>query len=66
MKLGVINNALVVKFIGDVDNLVCSPYKTKLETVINENKYKKVIPDSCVTKKNSYICKKYSWYEKVD
>jgi stage II sporulation protein AA (anti-sigma F factor antagonist) len=45
MKLGVINNALVVKFIGDVDNLVCSPYKTKLETVINENKYKKVIMD---------------------
>jgi len=45
MRLGISNNALVVKFIGDVDNLVCSSYKTKLETVINENKYKKVIMD---------------------
>ena len=45
MKLGVANNALVVKFIGDVDNLVCASYKSKLETIINENKYKKVIMD---------------------
>lgn len=45
MKLGITKNALVVKFIGDVDNLVCEPYKNKLETVINENKYKKVIMD---------------------
>ena len=26
----------------------------------------KTISDSCVTKKYSYICKKYSCYEKVD
>ncbi len=45
MKLGTTNNALVVKFIGDVDNLVCEPYKNKLETIINENKYRKVIMD---------------------
>lgn len=46
MKLGVSNsNTLVVKFIGDVDNVVCDSYKNKLETVINENKYKKVIMD---------------------
>ena len=45
MKLGMCNNTLVVKFYGDVDNLVCSSYKTKLETVINENKYKKVVMD---------------------
>lgn len=45
MKLGILNNALIVKFIGDVDSLVCSSYKTKLETVIDENKYKKVIMD---------------------
>lgn len=45
MKLGILNNALVVKFIGDVDCLVYSLYKTKLETVIEENKYKKVIMD---------------------
>jgi stage II sporulation protein AA (anti-sigma F factor antagonist) len=45
MKLGILSNALVVKFIGDVDNLVCSTYKTKLETIIEENKYKKVIMD---------------------
>ena len=45
MKLGILNDALVVKFIGDVDCLVCSLYKTKLETVIEENKYKKVIMD---------------------
>lgn len=46
MKLGIVNSStLVVKFIGDVDNLVCEPYKNKLETVINENKYKKVIMD---------------------
>ena len=45
MKLGIIEDALVVKFIGDIDNLVCSSYKTKLETIINENKYKKVIMD---------------------
>lgn len=50
MKLGIANEALVVKFIGDVDNLVCEPYKNRLETLINENKYKKVIMDfSCVT-----------------
>ena len=37
MKLGIVNSStLVVKFVGDVD---------KLETVINENKYKKVIMD---------------------
>ena len=42
MKLGIVNSStLVVKFVGDVDNLVCEPYKNKLETVINENKYKK-------------------------
>ena len=45
MKLGITNNALVVKFIGDVDNLVAHSYKSKLETIINENKYKKVIMD---------------------
>ena len=45
MKLGVIKDALIVKFIGDVDNLVCSSYKNKLETIISENKYKKVIMD---------------------
>lgn len=45
MKLGIANNALIVKFIGDVDNLVCESYKNKLETIINENKYKKVIMD---------------------
>lgn len=45
MKLGIANNALVVKFIGDVDNLVSESYKSKLETIINENKYKKVIMD---------------------
>ena len=45
MKLGIANNALVVKFIGDVDNLVCTSYKNKLETIIDENKYKKVIMD---------------------
>ena len=45
MKLGTANDTLVVKFIGDVDNLVCEPYKNKLETIINENKYKKVIMD---------------------
>lgn len=45
MKLGIANNALVVKFIGDVDNLVSEGYKNKLETIINENKYKKVIMD---------------------
>ena len=45
MKLGIANNALVVKFSGDVDNLVCESYKNKLETIINENKYKKVIMD---------------------
>lgn len=45
MKLGISNNALVVRFIGDVDNLVCESYKNKLETIINENKYKKVIMD---------------------
>jgi stage II sporulation protein AA (anti-sigma F factor antagonist) len=45
MKLGIANNALIVKFVGDVDNLVCEPYKNKLETIINENKYKKVIMD---------------------
>ena len=45
MKLGVIKGALVVKFIGDVDNLVCSVYKNKLETIIEENKYKKVLMD---------------------
>ena len=45
MKLGITKNSLVVKFIGDVDNLVFEPYKNKLETVINENKYKKVIMD---------------------
>ena len=50
MKLGIANNTLVVKFSGDVDNLVCESYKSKLETIINENKYKKVIMDfSCVT-----------------
>ena len=36
MKLGVTKNALIVKFIGDVDNLVCEPYKNKLETIINK------------------------------
>lgn len=45
MKLGIASNALVVKFIGDVDNLVSEGYKNKLETIINENKYKKVIMD---------------------
>ena len=45
MKLGIANDALVVKFIGDVDNLVCEYYKAKLEAIINENKYKKVIMD---------------------
>lgn len=45
MKLGIANNALIVKFIGDVDNLVSEIYKQKLETIINENKYKKVIMD---------------------
>ena len=45
MKLGIANNALVVKFIGDVDNLVCEHYKNRLETLISENKYKKVIMD---------------------
>lgn len=45
MKLGIANEALVVKFIGDVDNLVSENYKNKLETIINENKYKKVIMD---------------------
>lgn len=45
MKIGLMNNALVVKFIGDVDNLVCESYKNKLETIIDENKYKKVIMD---------------------
>ena len=45
MKLGTANNALIVKFIGDIDNLVCESYKNKLETIINENKYKKVIMD---------------------
>ncbi len=45
MKLGVIDNTLVIKFIGDVDNLVCTSYKSRLETLINENKYKKVIMD---------------------
>ena len=45
MKLGVANDTLVVKFTGDVDNLVCESYKNKLETIINENKYKKVIMD---------------------
>jgi len=50
MKLGTANNALIVKFIGDVDNLVCESYKNRLESIINENKYKKVIMDfSCVT-----------------
>lgn len=45
MKIGMANGALVVKFIGDVDNLVASLYKNKLETLIDENKYKKVIMD---------------------
>lgn len=45
MKLGIANNALVVKFIGDVDNLVSESYKNKLDTIINENKFKKVIMD---------------------
>lgn len=45
IKLKVINNTLIVKFIGDVDNLVCNTYKNKLETIINENKYKEVIMD---------------------
>jgi len=45
MKLGIANDALVVKFSGDVDNLVSESYKNKLETLINENKYKKVIMD---------------------
>lgn len=45
MKLGIANNSLVVKFIGDVDNLVSENYKNKLETLIKENKYKKVIMD---------------------
>lgn len=45
MKLGTTNDALVVKFIGDVDSVVCPSYKTKLETIIDENKYKKVIMD---------------------
>ena len=40
MKLGIVNNSLVVKFIGDVDNLVCESYKNRLESIINENKYK--------------------------
>ncbi len=45
MKLGITNDALVVKFIGDVDSVVCSSYKNKLEILIDENKYKKVIMD---------------------
>ena len=45
MKLGIANESLVVKFIGDVDNLVTENYKNKLETLINENKYRKVIMD---------------------
>ena len=45
MKLGTANNTLVVKFSGDIDNLVYETYKNKLETIINENKYKKVIMD---------------------
>ena len=46
MKLGMINNnTLVVKFAGDIDNLVCPSYKNKLETVIEENKYQRVIMD---------------------
>ena len=45
MKLGVANESLVVKFIGDLDNLVSENYKSKLEAIINENKYKKVIMD---------------------
>ena len=45
MKLGIANNTLIVKFSGDVDNLVSETYKNKLETIINENKYKKVIMD---------------------
>lgn len=45
MKLGIANNALVVKFIGDVDNLVSESYKNKLDTIITENKFKKVIMD---------------------
>ena len=45
MKLGIAKNTLIVKFIGDVDNLVCESYKNKLENIINENKYKKVIMD---------------------
>ena len=45
MKLGITKNALIVKFSGDVDNLVCESYKNKLETIIDENKYKKVIMD---------------------
>ena len=39
MKVGITNGALVVKFIGDVDNLVSASYKNKLETLIDENKY---------------------------
>ena len=45
MKLGIAKDTLVVKFIGDVDNLVCETYKNRLETIINENKHKKVIMD---------------------
>ena len=45
IKLGTTNDALIVKFIGDVDNIVCPSYKNKLETIIDENKYKKVIMD---------------------
>lgn len=45
MKLGIANDTLVVKFIGDVDNLVSETYKKKLETHIDEKKYKKVIMD---------------------
>ena len=45
MKLGITNNMLVVKFFGDVDTLVCPSYKNRLETLIEENKYKKVIMD---------------------
>lgn len=45
MKLGIANDSLIIKFIGDIDNLVSNNYKSKLETIINENKYKKVIMD---------------------
>lgn len=45
MKLGIANESLIVKFTGDIDNLVSESYKSKLETIIAENKYKKVIMD---------------------